>query len=303
MIRRLLQVAVLALCAWLLWRTVDWQEALHLLRGADIRWLAVAVALLTAQTLLSAERWRITAGRLGIHLRYASAVREYYLAQVVNQSLPGGVLGDANRAFRAREEAGLLASTQAVVFERVAGQLGLLAVFAGGLALSVAAPGPRIGPEWLAPISGAVLATSVVLGFLITHHFRPARRILAPFARAIFAPAVRSRQILLSMATALCNIAAFALCALAIGAPLNTIEALVFIPMILFAMVLPLSIGGWGLREGAAAAVFPLFHQTAAAGLVASLAFGLVILISISPAFVLNWMKPKDPGEPSVDLR
>jgi hypothetical protein len=59
-------------------------------------------------------------------------VREYYLAQIVNQSLPGGMIGDAGRAVRARAQAGLLAAGQAVVFERLAGQIAMF------LALAVA---------------------------------------------------------------------------------------------------------------------------------------------------------------------
>jgi hypothetical protein len=53
--------------------------------------------------------------------------------------------------------------------------------------------------------------------------------------------------------------------------------------MILLAMLIPLTIGGWGLREGAAAWLFPLAGATAAEGLAASVAFGLVFLCVALP--------------------
>jgi uncharacterized membrane protein len=43
-------------------------------------------------------------------------------------------------------------------------------------------------------------------------------------------------------------------------------------------MLVPLSVAGWGYREGAAAAVFPLIGASAAAGVSASVVFGAVML-------------------------
>ncbi len=58
------------------------------------------VLTLTVQTLLSAWRWRLTARQLGLRIAPSQSVREYYLAQIVNQSLPGGMAGDVGRAER-----------------------------------------------------------------------------------------------------------------------------------------------------------------------------------------------------------
>ena len=56
-------------------------------------WVLSALALSVVQVLVSAWRWRFTAGRLGIALPFGEAVREYYLSMFVNQVLPGGVFG------------------------------------------------------------------------------------------------------------------------------------------------------------------------------------------------------------------
>ncbi|MCU0912178.1 MAG: flippase-like domain-containing protein, partial [Rhodobacteraceae bacterium] len=131
--RGMLRIGRLALAGVLLvllWQVADGPAAARLLAAADPAWLAAAAAALTAQTLLSALRWRLVAAQLGIRLGLREAVAEYYLSQAVNQALPGGMAGDAGRAFRSRGEAGLLASGQAVVFERLAGQVAMFAVLA-----------------------------------------------------------------------------------------------------------------------------------------------------------------------------
>lgn len=296
---RAFQVAVLIGLAVLLWWSVDWRASVALLAEADLRWLGVAGFALTIQTVLSALRWRMTAARLGIILAPAEAIREYYLSQVVNQSLPGGILGDANRVLRARGQAGLFVSGQAVVFERAAGQLGLLAVLGVGLIGTVVTPSDVVWPRWLLmPVAGGLAGVIglLVLAILALRVFggtdRGWKGSFRTFVHAVMAPDIFARQLALSVATATCNVAAFSLCASALGIDLTLGVTITLVPMILFAMILPLSISGWGLREGAAAALFPFVGATSAEGLATSVAFGLVFLATVLPGFLISWLRP-----------
>ncbi|NKX44019.1 lysylphosphatidylglycerol synthase domain-containing protein [Roseicyclus persicicus] len=291
---RVVQVGVAVGLLAVLWHVADGRAALGHLAAAQPLWLAAALAALTAQTVLSALRWRLTAGQLGIVLDRRTALREYYLSQIVNQALPGGVLGDAGRAVRARAQAGLLASGQAVLFERLAGQAALLLLFAGAVAGTLAVPGGFDWPGWLLPpvLAGLAGAVAVVLALALAGPRLPGRagRAMAgtgaAFLRAVWAPRVRTRQAAMSAATALLNIAAFALCAAAVGVALAPGAALVLVPLILFTMLVPVTVSGWGLREGAAAVLLPLAGATAAEGLAASVAFGVAVLVAALPGAV-----------------
>ncbi|MBD3766253.1 MAG: flippase-like domain-containing protein, partial [Rhodobacterales bacterium] len=95
---RALQLAGTLAALAVLWHLADGPQAARRLAGADPGWLLAGLAALTLQTVLSALRWRLTAAQFGIRLGAAEALREYYLAQIVNQLLPGGVVGDAARA-------------------------------------------------------------------------------------------------------------------------------------------------------------------------------------------------------------
>ena len=290
------QFLVLAGLAVLLWHTFDGAEAARLLLVADLRWAFAAAIILTLQTLLSATRWQLTAGRLGIVFSLSAAVREYYLAQFVNLSLPGGVIGDAGRAYRSRQGKGLLLAGQAVVFERIAGQIGLLAVFLAGLTLQVLSPGGFDWPGWLAaPVMGMLAALIagfclVTLGFhVFRHHAQPLRRLGQRFLYAVLHRDVAMKQACLSLLTALCNVVAFALCAVALGVDLAVLDILTIVPLILLGMLLPIGVGGWGVREGAAALLFPVMGAASSAGLATSVAFGLVIVISMLAGLALSW--------------
>ncbi|MFW5881496.1 MAG: lysylphosphatidylglycerol synthase transmembrane domain-containing protein, partial [Roseicyclus sp.] len=276
---RVLQLLVAGGLLALLWRAADGPEAARSLLAADWRWLGLALLALTLQTILSALRWRLTARQLGIRMSALGAVGEYYLSQVVNQSLPGGMIGDAGRAVRSREQAGLAAAGQAVVFERLAGQIAMFAVLAVAFVGTLVVPGGLDWPRWLAgPLALALLGTAAlpfvagVAGRLPGAAGRGARGLGAAFHKALASRAALPGQIGLSIGTAACNLAAFAFCVRAVGFELSLPATAALVPLILFAMLIPVSVSGWGLREGAAAALLPLAGASASDGLAASVA-------------------------------
>ena len=278
----------------LVWYLADGAAAVRMLGGADPLLLAAAFCVLTLQTVISSLRWRLTAAQLGISINWATALREYYLSQIVNQTLPGGVIGDAGRAVRTRQTAGLMASGQAVVFERLAGQIALFAVMAAAFLVTWTRPGGVDWPDWAAwPLLCIMVACLCMpLLFQIFSHVLPpeaAHKLRCQgraLRHALAAPQVRLRQALLSLATVLCNIAAFGLCTWAVGVDLPIAAVFALVPLILFAMAIPATISGWGLREGAAAALFPIVGASASDGLAASVAFGLVFLATVLPGIV-----------------
>ena len=286
-----LQLTLAVALLVVVWRLADGGQALRLLSEANLVWLLAAALVLTLQIVLSARRWQLTASQLGITLSAGTVLREYYLSQLVNQVLPGGVLGDAGRAVRARRQAGLVTSSYTVILERLAGQAGLFVLLATTFVITSFAPGGFDWPAWLAVpvvvllVAVAAVPPAVILGAgkLPGRMGQMATELAGSARQALLAPAVRWRQLALSLATATANVTGFALCALAIGAPLSATAAIAIIPLILFTMLLPVTVSGWGLREGAAATLFPLAGLTAAEGLAASVAFGVVLLVIALP--------------------
>ncbi|MGL4319831.1 MAG: lysylphosphatidylglycerol synthase transmembrane domain-containing protein [Paracoccaceae bacterium] len=283
-----LRLIVPVLLLGLLWHLADGEKAWARLRAADPAWLILAFAALHAQTILSALRWRQVAHALGQPITKGQALREYYVAQVVNQTLPGGVIGDGARAVRAAAPGALPAAVAAVVLERALGQAALLGVLLMGFVWSVTLG--RI--DW--PTGSLPLGLLAIVALLLALRFMAIR---ATGLRQIIGSAFngqqqRRRLVLSSLAIVALNLAAFATTAQATGTAFTIEAALTLIPLILTAMLIPLSIGGWGWREGAAAALFPLAGSTPDAGLVASATYGVLILMASLPGAI--WLaRPK----------
>lgn len=291
---RAFQIVLLVAIFSVLWQVASGEQAVKLLLDADAGLLVLVFLLLSLQTVISAFRWKITASQLGIQMSPKRALSEYYIAQAANQSLPGGVLGDIARVARSSQPAGWISATQAVVIERLAGQFGLLFVFLSSLTLVIIFPVGASLPNWLLVAIGLVLAGLVLSGLVLA---TLGRRKNSGFARFIveawsklhltlFAKSVFSVQAILSLSTAILNVSAFIVAAWAIGAEIDLLASFVVIPMVLLAMLVPLTIGGWGVREALAAALFPIIASNPTEGLAASVAFGLVFLFTSMPGLL-----------------
>jgi uncharacterized membrane protein YbhN (UPF0104 family) len=290
--------ASLALLA-LAWRLAEGERLLALLAGLDPVWLVAAVALSVPMHVLSAARWRYTCLRLGLTLGGLRALGDYYLASLVNMTLPGGVGGDLARAFRhghARRnetDSPYRRALHAVLLERAAGQGALLLLLAAG-ALAQLERFP-----WLGPWAGAGVATVAALLLAVVPLARrlpgdgAAGRLVADAGRAFLPAHVAARQALLSLAVVATYVAAFWCASRAVHAPLPPGLVLLAVPLVLTAMTLPVSVGGLGVREASAAALWPLLGLDGSAGAASALCYGAAMLLGSLPgALVLLWRPP-----------
>ena len=272
---------------------IDVPTALASLREAHPGWIVAGLALVQFQVVASALRWRWTAARLGQRIGARRAIGEYYLATLANQTLPGGVVGDAARAVRSTDSASLGTAGLAVLVERVSGQAALLAVTLGGIALWPALLGdrPASGVRTALAVGIAALALAALVG--LAHRFGPARlrRGTAGLGRALRRTWVEDGawavQGVASLAIVGSYLGLYATSALALGAPLPPAALVTVVPLALLTMLVPISVGGWGLREAASAALWPLVGLAAADGLATSVLYGLVALAGSLPGLAV----------------
>ncbi|MEM7471856.1 MAG: lysylphosphatidylglycerol synthase transmembrane domain-containing protein [Pseudomonadota bacterium] len=270
-------LAVLALLMW--W--ADAEAVIQRLQGADLVWLGIAVVTLTALTLLMAKRWQIVTVALNMELPFGRAIREYYISQLVNLVLPGGVAGDVGRAIRTRHEGDLVRAAQSVAAERFLGQIALFVVMGVAFAFAMLVPGGIDWPSFIWLGIAALFGAAAVFVVLARTHTATGR-----FLRVV-ADLMSNAGLILNavVITALLVFSLYA-CARATGTviPLNAVFTL--IPLILSTMLIPLSVGGWGWREGAAAALFPIIGASPSAGIAMGIAYGAMMTIAALPALV-----------------
>ncbi len=294
-LRILVPIAVLALT----FRAIDADAALSALRRADWRWIAAGLLLMQVQILLSAERWRFTAGRLGQALPRPLAYREYYLTTLVNQVVPGGMAGDAVRAARNRirdadGRARWGVAVRAIVLERAAGQIAFFAVTGAGLLAWPILVGRRAPEESTDLLLGGAGTIAAIVGLVALAAILGPSRVRS-FLKS-FGPDMRrvylergawAIQGVMSVALVFSYVGIFAFAALAVGAPVPWVALVTVMPLALLTMLIPVSIGGWGLREAAAAALWPMVGLASSAGVASAILYGLVSLAGALPGLLV----------------
>ena len=264
------------------------------------------LALGVGQVFLSAWRWRYTVTLLGLPVPYMQAVREYYLATFTNQVLPGGVLGDVNRALRHGVGSNnRLAAAHGVVIERLSGQVVLAVVVVISLAwLTITGRTVGIDPAgsdslnhlyWL--LAG-VAALILVAWFLARRSERVSvylGTLRGDLTRALLSWPAFPLQVLTSLLVVASYLAVFLVLANGAGYLVSLPSAAVvaaLCSLLLLSMVIPVTVSGWGVREGAAVILWPMAGLPAEQGVALSVAYGALIFVSSLPGALFLFSSP-----------
>jgi hypothetical protein len=254
-----------------------------------VTWPAVlaVVALTVLTTVCSAWRWQVVARALGIGISLPAAICAYYRSLFLNSVLIGGIIGDVHRAVTHGRRAGDVAlGVRAVAWERLWGQV-IQAVVTAVVLLTLPSPVRPALPYILAGVAGvAGCAALVVLGAARRGRSRPARaaRAVAKDLRCgLLAADVWPQLMLASVLVVAGHTATFVIAARVAGstAPLGELVALLMV--VQTATAIPLSIGGWGPREGAAAWAFAAAGLGAATGVTVTTLYAVLMLIAVTP--------------------
>ena len=292
-------------------------------RLASLRpsWVLAALAVSVVQVAVLAWRWSFTARRLAVDLPWSVAWREYYLSIFLNQVLPGGILGDVARAWRqARSQVRLHApggpAVRAVVFERLSAQIVMTTV--AGVSVLYLPVGAARGSRPV--LLGAVLlAAAFVVALAVRARRRPSGgaasagragrrcgflqgwsgaersrqatlggfgRVLAEVGAAHLTPGAFAAQLGSAAVVVATYLTTFVLAARAVGVETPLPVLLPLVAPVLMSMLIPVTVAGWGLREGAAAVLWGAAGLTAADGVAVSVAYGLLVLAGSAPGAV-----------------
>ena len=283
----LLRLAAGVTVLWFLVRQVGAAPFKDGLRAVTWQAVGAAVTLTALTTVCSAWRWRVAARALGVNISLPGAVCAYYRSLFLNSVLPGGVLGDVHRAVtHGRRTGDVVRGVRAVGWERLWGQ-----VIQAGVTVVVLLILPSPVRPALPYVLAGVACVAGCVALVVRHVARRGRPRLARAARAVsadlrrglLAPGVWPQLTLASVLVVAGHTATFVIAARVAGctAPLGELVALLMV--VQTAVVIPLSIGGWGLREGAAAWAFAAAGLGAANGITVATLYAVLMLVAVSP--------------------
>jgi hypothetical protein len=240
------------------------------------------------QVLLLSVRWSAIAG--GAILPVGMAVRLSFIGSFFGQVLPSTVGGDAARiVLLARQGAGWGKAAHSVLADRVIGLLMLAIIVLGCLLMTFARVSDPLARLALLAVAAAAIAGASVFFLLRFYPFSLLTKL--PYGHHLAEASSLAENVLRVPRTAavvtICSLAGQIgavgiawCCARAVAAPVPFLDLLALVPPVLLIATLPVSIAGWGLREGTMATAFTLAGLSGQDGVLISLLLGLVYVVT-----------------------
>jgi uncharacterized protein (TIRG00374 family) len=287
---------------------IDLGAAKERIIAADLGVLALASAVLLFQTVIGCTRWWIVTRAIGARLPWVDLLRLFYIGGFFSQALPSSVGGDPIRMYMAYKLGQPLAQAiNGVLLERVVTIIGLVILVAIVQPVFLPKLAPMQQTLMLTALTLLSVATMVGVVVLIMLDRLPESLSRFRIVRGLGTLAKDTRAILLHKGYAVISVILGVLthvnisyCVYLIASALTIsvtwIDCLVLMPPVLLVTTLPISIGGWGVREGAMVTAFALIGVSADAALVLSICVGICAIVVALPAGLI-WLLGRSRGD------
>ena len=254
--------------------------------NVDPAWLAAALLSSVAASLASALRWHALVTWLGLAAPRGQLLAAYFRGIAANTVLPGATLGgDALRTLHLQRLGHpLAASAASVALDRMSGLWVLLVL---SLAATASAQMAALLPPTLLPLPPLLtLALALAVSSAPTFSWLASRawhmHLPGPLERALAALHDRpapfahlAAQFAWSTGVQGFSILAFALAGRAVGLDLPFWLYVIAAGPVFILAALPVSVGGWGTREAAAAVTLGHFGASTELAVAAALLYGI----------------------------
>jgi glycosyltransferase 2 family protein len=316
----------LGLLAFILY-SIDVGRMARILAGARLEFVLLAIIIIVLERVVMAYKWQLLLAAKSFAVTLPRMLKIVYLSNFIGTFLPSSLGVDVVRSYSLyRHGTALSESVSSVVVDKV---LSLLAAMI--VPVTVVLLFPAIVAD--AAVRGAVLAIAAcfAVGLLLSLHqrlvrgtLRLGRRLPGPLAaHALWGRAetlytafhaytahraTLARVFLASLVFQALRVLGVVALGIALGLDLGLLAYLVFVPLVIMLTMLPISVGGIGVREGAFVYFFTGAGVPAEAALALSLLLYLVSLLSVLPGGVIYLLEgvgvraqpsaEQQPGEP-----
>ena len=284
---------------YFLFQHIDFYELWGFLAKSHGGWILVALIMQLTSTYLAAYRWFKISQLLVFKEKLSFYVQSYFKGTFFNQVLPSSIGGDAvrmldltNKNYDKKE------AFYGVFVDRVVGLVGLLVL---NLLASILFYG-----TFEADFSQLIIfiTLSGIIGFsalfqlekitfLANYKFlnlfhRLARRLNALYTSKM----LLLKHIAISVIVHFFSVLTMYGLSLSLGLDLSFQTLLIAVPPVFLLTIVPVSLAGWGIREGAMIGIFMLVGANETKILAMSILYGLLLIISALPGSYF-WIKSK----------
>jgi len=281
---------------WLVLRDVDFATVFLLGKSAKSTPILIALILLLLHVAIAAWRWALVLNAIDAPLMFRKVLEFSYMSTFFNQVLPSSVGGDVVRVYMAYKSGLRLGQAlNSTILDRVASLVSIAVLILLSLPLLFS-----IIDDFFIRIALVCATMGVLLGFGLLFYLDKLFIALPrwPFVSDLPALISDARKTFLLRRNVfpilgISILGHFNLCvtcyliAFSLDIPISLDECLLLFPPVLLLSSLPISIAGWGVREGALVVAFGFVGVVDNSAFTLSVIFGLASIVVNLPAGIL----------------
>lgn len=293
-INYLIKISISLCLLLLILKNVNPSATLRAISQITPYWLVLALALQLTSSAVASLRWCLIMQRIGFSNSFSFYLKSYFKGVFFNQGLPTSIGGDGMRILDcSRRQGSTLNSFYGVFIDRIVGLAGLLLLNIGALLFNSSLLPPKIH-YLLLGILGCLTAGLVLLFFLRKFPFIRKIKPLAMLGELseryyqVYSNVWDiTQQLALSIVIHLFAMTAFYVLGRGMGLDYPLQVYLIMVPPVILLTILPISLAGWGVREGALVGFFLLIGADKSKVLSFSILYGLLLLVSSLPGLLV----------------
>ncbi len=304
-----LKVALTVAAFWFALRGVEFSDLTKTIQQQKIDGLAFAALCVLCQVALGGARWRyilVSLSEMGkAVISTWNAVRLYYISVFFSSCLPGTVGGDVVRIWITKSDhIPLSLSVNSIILDRLIALAALAVIVFAMLPMLAEVIGFNF---WLVYVAIAVaLMVAVWLLRRIKRFFEPYKHIKLVHFGLYFIGCLRQmvrssgtgfNALVFAIAAHIFSCASTYIIAKGMGVPLSFLHCMMFVPLVMLITTLPISIGGWGVREVSMVWFLGLVGIENSDAVAISLQTGLVAMLVSLPGSLLWLLHKRNSGK------
>ncbi|MBL0709230.1 MAG: flippase-like domain-containing protein [Sulfurimonas sp.] len=297
--KNIIKLLITIIIFYYLFQYIDFDELKNVLAKSHGGMILIALLLQLISTYLAAYRWRAISKLLVFDEKLSFYVNSYFKGAFFNQVLPSSIGGDAVRIIDlTRKGYEKKDAFYGVFVDRVVGLVGLLVL---NLLASILFFGTFEKDFSLLLV---FTSTSGIAGFALLFHldkftflskhkgldlfYRLAKRLNSLYADRT----ILYKHIAISVVVHLLSVLVLFALAKSIDIDLSLQIFLIAVPPVFLLTIIPISLAGWGIREGAMIGIFMLVGADETKILAMSILYGMLLIIASFPGSY-QWIKIK----------
>jgi len=286
----LIRIIITAVLLTLIFRNIEFSNVKDTIFQANLKLLTLAIFFQLLSTLLAGYRWGRVMKKLNFGQKSEFYMRSYFKGSFFNQGLPTSIGGDAVRVLDVATKGHRKRDAFIGVFiDRILGLTGLLIL---NLVANFFLPG--LLPDNLFLMINLIVLSGL-LGFitfiyihkvkvlhkgrLLTYILKVSEKLneILHNIRSI------SFHLVVGVMIHLFSIINIYLVGKSVGLEYDLLTIAVIVPPVILLTLIPVSLAGWGIREGAMIGLFGLIGGVAANILSMSILYGIILIIASLP--------------------